>query len=44
MARELLEGNWEVERVVHDFHDGTVMVRWIDYNHLQDTREPTQHI
>ena len=44
MASELLEGNWEVERVVHDFHDGTVMVRWIDYNHLQDTREPTQHV
>jgi len=40
----ILEGQYEVEKVVWDFCDGTYLVRWKGYTHTGDTREPEAHI
>ena len=40
----LVPGSWEMQAVVFDFGDGTFLVRWNNHTHVQDTREPLEHI
>ena len=44
MDPTVLDGDYKIHSIVHDFGDGTFLVRWVKYTHVHDTREPKKHI
>ena len=44
MDPTVLDGDYSIKEIVWDFGDGTFLVRWNDYTHVHDTREPKEHI
>jgi hypothetical protein len=39
-----LGGDYSIHKIVWDFGDDTFLVRWNDYTHVHDTREPREHV